>query len=131
LIKALKIFPNEKAFILIVFLCIESIKLVSCLISDASEIIKIVELIGLIFYFVLCFMAYRSYKVATWIISVIMFLIGIGTFVGGVSYFFLDHDQFWIQIFAILHGAYFTYGGIKLIYIELKGGKKNKSTQVR
>ena len=94
------------------------------LLSDETEMTKIVRLLGFVFEFILCFMAYRNFKIATGIISIIIFLRGLGAFVFNVSYFFINHEQFWMQIFAIVYGVVFTYGGIKLILIAFKGSRK-------
>lgn len=119
-----KNFQKEKTVILIIFLCIEGVKFISSLLySDESGMIKTIRLLGLIFNLSMCLLAYQSHKIATWIISVIIFFSGITAFISSIFLFVKGHGQFGMQTFAGLYGLYFIYGGIKLILIELKDKK--------
>jgi hypothetical protein len=123
---------KEKVIILIIFLCIEGVKFINSLLySDENGMIKTIRLLGLIFNFAMCLLAYRSQKIATWIISVIIFFSGVTAFIGSIFLFVKGHGQFGLQIFAGLYGLYFIYGGIKLILIELKQQKERRDIVVQ
>jgi succinate-acetate transporter protein len=117
---------------LIIFLCVEGIKVISSLLySDESEMIKTIRLLGLIFNFSMCLLAYRGQKIATWIISVIIFFSGVTAFISSIFLFVKGHGQFGMQTFAGLYGLYFIYGGIELILIELKQQKDRRDIVVK
>ena len=60
----------------------------------------------------LSILAYKHYKIATWLLSALMFVSGVGGLI--LSLFFIPFSQYFLKAISVILGVYFTCGGVIL-----------------
>ena len=123
-IRILKMIFQEKMPVLLIFLCVDGLKIVKALIySQESDSMKIFRLVLFLVYCVLSFFAYKGNKIATFVMAISILLSGIGAL--AVCTYVVSVDKITLQIMiAIVIGVYFIWGGIMLI----QGIRKTSNT---
>ena len=107
---------QQRAFILVVFLCFEITKLISSFLDpDEPYEAMIARILQVAVYFIISYYAYISKKVALWIISIILLLSGLGNLIGAFSALFVNKGNIEVTLTCILFGGYFVYGCMKLL----------------
>lgn len=112
--------PREKIFILLSFLSLCGIKfLYSIFYSQENIKFKILRITALLVYASLSFFAYKTSKVATFIMAIVILFSGLGSL---TTVWFISTEQLQLKIIYLLIGGFFIYGGIRLISIGRRDG---------
>ena len=117
--RSIRLFKNiidKKIFILFTFLFVIGTKFFYSLIFTAeSNRLKLLRFISLAFLLILSFFSLRNNRVVTILLAILILISGIGSL--SIS-FFVGLDQLSLKLIFILIGAYFVYGGVRLIIME-------------
>lgn len=123
-----KISRKGKIILLSGFLCIVLGKfLYSLIYSPENQKMLIISGLSLIFYCIISYYVYKNNKIATWVMSFIIFVSGASSLCIGL--FILSLKQIGLKLLFVLLGAIFCYGSFRLYSSFYNGGARSTMGQ--